>query len=221
VNAVQGELSELATRNLDVGLWLSTVTSLGVAVFLSALLAYHPSEFRRATTREELEQPKSMVLYGLVGCLVGHVVHGSPSLALVIFGLGGLMRFRTDGGAAKGTARLILCALVGVCVGLHAYAVALLATACAWAVIWWLERSRVGHLQVLGVEVANMPATSDAYRRVLQGLGCRIVGETRSPNRGEIQIVFVLSSGLSSDVLEKSAEGMTPEVRATPAWTLG
>jgi hypothetical protein len=204
----------------DVALYGQTALVLVLAVILAAVLAYHPSTLRKATTRDDIEQPKTMILYGLVGALVGHVVHVNPSMALVIFGIGGLMRFRTDVGEAKDTGRLILSALVGICVGLQSYLVALLATVFGWVIVWYLERRSVGSVQLLGVEIAKMPLASAAYRALLQSLGCRVVGETRSPNKGEVLMVFVTAPNVTLEILNRAGESLPIEVRATPAWEL-
>jgi hypothetical protein len=204
----------------DFALYGQTALVLVLAVSLAAVLAYHPSTLRKATTRDDIEQPKTMILYGLVGALVGHVVHVNQAMALVIFGIGGLMRFRTDVGEAKDTGRLILSAIVGICVGLQSYLVALLATLFGWAIVWYLERRSVGTVQLLGVEITKMPATSTAYRKLLLTLGCRVVGETRSSNKGEVTLVFVTAPNINLETLNQAGELLPLEVRATPAWEL-
>jgi len=204
----------------DFELYGQTAIVLALAVSLAAVLAYHPSTLRKATTRDDIEQPKTMILYGLVGSLVGHVVHVNHSMALVIFGIGGLMRFRTDVGEAKDTGRLILSAIVGICVGLQSYLVALLATVFGWIIVWYLERRSVGTVQLLGVEIAKMSTTSTAYRKLLQTLGCRVVGETRSSNKGEVTLVFVTAPNVSLETLNQAGDLLPLEARATAAWEL-
>jgi hypothetical protein len=104
---------------------------LGLALVLAAVIAYHPTLRSRASTLAEIEQPKTFMMYSMIGALIAIVVKVQPSMALVVFGIGGLMRFRTDVGQAKDTGRVILVTVVGLSCGLELYVVALLATALA------------------------------------------------------------------------------------------
>ena len=77
-------------------------------------------------------------------------------MALVVFGIGGLMRFRTDVGPAKDTGRVILTAVVGVCCGLKLLVVAVTATAFGWLLLWMLERDTFTRLLVKGVPAEGL-----------------------------------------------------------------
>ena len=68
-------------------------------------------------------------MYALVGAVTAKIVEANSAMAFVVFGIGGLMRFRTDVGPAKDTGRVILTAVVGVCCGLKLLVVAVRATA--------------------------------------------------------------------------------------------
>lgn len=201
-------------------LYVETLVVLLTAVLLGAALAYHPALRRKVASRADLEQPKTMVLYALVGALVGHIVSLNPTMALVIFGIGGLLRFRTIVGEAKDTGRVILAAIVGICCGLQTYLIAALATAFAWFIIWYLERQYIGSVQILGLETRQMAGASSAYRKLLGESGCRVVSEQRNPKKGEIEIVFRTSSGIDFEDLKLRAESIEEQQRGVPAWEL-
>ena len=55
---------------LDYGFIGQMLVVLGMAIALSASIAYHPSLRGKATTLEELEQPKTFIMYAMVGALI-------------------------------------------------------------------------------------------------------------------------------------------------------
>ncbi|MEE3231085.1 MAG: hypothetical protein VX272_08595, partial [Planctomycetota bacterium] len=89
-----------------------------LSIILAAVIAYHPSTRRKASNITEFEQPKTFLMYAMVGALIAQLVQTYPPMALVIFGIGGLLRFRTVVGEAKDTGRVILVTVVGLCCGL-------------------------------------------------------------------------------------------------------
>ncbi len=210
----------LVEQFTQLDLYAETLLVLLVAVVLAAVLAYHPSTRRKVTTRAELDQPKTMVLYGLVGALVGHVVLINEMMALVIFGIGGLLRFRTIVGEAKDTGRVILAAIVGICAGLQSFLIAVLATLFGFAIIWYLERQNVGSVQILGLETAGMQRASLSYRGLLRNAGCRVVGETRNPKKGLIELVFTAPRGVTVEQLEAASDTLEPLARGVTAWEI-
>src|SRR3954452_3105070 len=132
-----------------------------LAVLLGAVIAYHPTSRRKAATLEELEQPKTFIMYAMVGAVIGVIVSVYPVMGPVIFGIGGLLRFRTDVGPAKDTGRVILAVVVGVAAGLKLMMVAVFAAAFGWLLIWALERQPFGRLQVKGLVGSAIPRAAE------------------------------------------------------------
>src|SRR5262249_52946636 len=135
---------------LHAGLVLLTATLSGI------VLAFHPVYRGRSLTLEDIEQRKTVVLYSSVGALIAIICTVAPSMAFVIFGIGGLMRFRTNTGESKTTGHTIMGTLIGLCWGLGLQLVAVLATLYFWLMILVLEHVRVERLVVGGVETSNM-----------------------------------------------------------------
>ncbi len=202
----------------DPARYVHALIVLSVAVVLGAVLAYHPSLRRKIASRAELEQPKTMVMYALVGALVGHIVSVNQTMALVIFGIGGLLRFRTIVGEAKDTGRVILAAIVGICAGLQSYLIAVLATGFAWVIIWNLEQQVIGSVQILGLETRQMQAASSAYRALLSAAGCRVVSEQRNPKKGQVDLVFRGPARLDHEGLKSQAEALDDGCKGVAAW---
>lgn len=210
----------LQEQFLDVRLYAETLLVLLVAVALGSVLAYHPSLRRKVASRAELEQPKTMIMYALVGALVGHIVSLNPTMALVIFGIGGLLRFRTIIGEAKDTGRVILAAIVGICCGMQTYLIAVLATAAAWVIVWQLERQLIGAVQILGLSIPQMEAASRAYRKLLADATCVVVSEQRNAKKGEVGLVFRAPPSVTVEQLMERTRGLDEAERGVAAWEI-
>lgn len=112
-----------------------TIALLGTTVMIAAI-AYHPVMLATRRTRLDFDAPRDLFVYALIGMVVGFLImHHGYLIGFVLFGLGGLLRFKSDGGSAD-TMRLILVTLIGLCVGLDLPVVALITSASAWAVIY-------------------------------------------------------------------------------------
>jgi hypothetical protein len=198
--------------------WLYVFTSLFVAAALSAVLAYHPKTHGKALTLEEVDQPKIFLMYSLVGALIGQICESSQYMAYVIFGLGGLYRFRTDVGPARDTGRLILATLIGVLCGLMKFVPAVVATGFGWVLIYFLE-SRVTHrLMIKGVEAAVLQQAADAYREVLVDNHITILSEKKNVVKKQIAFVFKAPGEFDPDQLEQLFKDIPPKLQGAIDW---
>jgi uncharacterized membrane protein YhiD involved in acid resistance len=192
-----------------------------LAAGLGAVIAYHPRARAKASTLTELEQPKTFIFYALVGAVIAQVVEANSSMALVVFGIGGLMRFRTDVGPAKDTGKVILTAVIGVCCGLKLLVVAVTATAFGWLLIWVLERETFTRLLVKGVPADALAASAEAYRKALLEAGCRILGERKKVIEGQVTFVFSTPNEFDRERFEQQAMTAVPApLRGAVDWDL-
>lgn len=182
-----------------------------LAAALAAIIAYHPRTREKAATLPELEQPKTFILYALVGAVIARIVEANSAMALVVFGIGGLMRFRTDVGPAKDTGRVILTAVVGVCCGLKLLVVAVTATAFGWVLLWLLERETFTRLLVKGLPPDAVVPSADVYRRILVQSGCRIFGERKKFVEGQVAFVFAAPDPFDREIFEERLMLSIPE----------
>jgi hypothetical protein len=190
-----------------------------LAAGLGALIAYHPRTRAKASTLTELEQPKTFIFYALVGAVIAKVVEANSSMALVVFGIGGLMRFRTDVGPAKDTGRVILTAVVGVCCGLKLLVVAVTATVFGWALIWVLERDTFTRLLVKGVPADALAVSAETYRKLLLEAGCRVRGERKKVIEGQIAFVFSTPTQFDRERFEQQMVAVVPaNLRGAVDW---
>jgi hypothetical protein len=191
---------------------------LALAIALAALIAFHPTLRGRASTLEEIEQPKTFIMYSMVGALIAIIVKVQPSMALVVFGIGGLMRFRTEVGLAKDTGRVILVTVIGLSCGLELYVVAVLATLLAWVLIFALDSRSVECLLVQGLDKDTVQRASEAHLAALRQLGCTIVGEEKRVKKGSVAILYRAPRGVGRSEVEAKLALIPERERGTSGW---
>jgi hypothetical protein len=199
-------------------LYLHYLLVLVLASLSGVLLAFHPVQRGRAITLEVLEQRKTMIIYSVVGALIAIICTVSPSMAFVIFGIGGLMRFRTDVGASKNTGHTIMSTLIGLCWGLHLELVAVLATVFSWITIFIMEGSPVRQVTVGGVAVTEMSRSADAYREAIARAGCRVLGHTKDFKRLQMLFVFRMPNRDAFELVTREVAALPDALRGTPDW---
>ena len=190
---------------------------IGVAIAAGAVLAYHP--FRRKKSLEDLDQPKTTIIYTVVGALVAIVVAAMPEMGLAVFGIGGLMRFRTDVGAAKETGRVILATLLGLACGLELWIVVILGAGIAWVLIAVLDYRVSMRMVVRGVKPEVIPQVAAEYGLAVAALGCRVSHPRRNPLKGQVSFVIRARRGLEQEDIESACQSKVPvELRGTLDW---
>ena len=188
------------------------------ATISGMILAYHPVYRNRPSTMESIELAKTLLIYTVVGALIAIICTVNPSMSFVIFGIGGLMRFRTQLGASKSTGHAIMGTLVGLCWGLGLEMVAVLATVYFWFMIWVLERNNIVTLEVGGVKVADMSQSTEAYRNAFIKSGCKLLSHSKRFKKLEMSFLFKMPKKVSMDQVATEVEKIEDRFRGTPAW---
>ena len=99
---------------------LSFVLDAITTLILAAAIAHHPVRLRAPLTLESVALPRLFYLYALVGMAVGFLVvnHGYV-IGFVVFGIGSLLRFRSNMDDPVDTVEMILVTVLGLCVGMN------------------------------------------------------------------------------------------------------
>ena len=121
----------------------SLLLGLAVSAICGLAIAWHPRRSGKGDPVEDLEQRNTLIVLAMVGAIVSELVRVEPTMALVIFGIGGLIRFRTVLDNPKVTGKAIMVVVVGLAAGLGELAMAVFFTVFAWLLIFWLD-SNVG-----------------------------------------------------------------------------
>src|SRR5690242_4397713 len=207
---------------LDVPYMVESFLALTLAVLLGMVIAFHPTTQRTVDTREEAELPKVHIMYALIGAVIGVIVlkYGMV-IGFVIFGLGGLMRFRSTTGSTRDTGRLIIVTLIGLIVGLNLPQFAVLATAFAWVLIYIFDGHPVCSLEVSEIPKGRLADASAQYRRVLDALKCSLISESKSHNKSRIEYVFRMPRRTTQAEVHQALCAQVPaELRGEIDWQI-
>ncbi len=205
---------------LDTEALIQSFAALVLATFLGAVIGFHPTTRRSIDTREEAELPKVSIMYALIGAVIGEIVlEYGIVVGFVIFGLGGLMRFRTEASSTRDTGRLIVVTLIGLIAGLNLPHFAVLATAFAWTLIFLLEGRPVCQLEVHEIPKGRVADAAQAYRKVLAELGCTLINEDKSFSKSRIDYVFRAPRNAGQEELHQALCARVPaDVRGEIDW---
>ncbi len=205
---------------LDTEALFQSFLALMLAIFLGAVIAFHPTTARTVDTREEAELPKVLIMYALVGAVVGEIVlEYGMVVGFVIFGLGGLMRFRTDASSTRDTGRLIIVTLVGLIAGLNLPHFAIMATVFAWLLIYVFDGHPVCELQVHEIPKGKVKEAAAAYSAVLAQLGCTIISEDKGFSKSRLTYVVRAPRNKTQKQLTAAlCEEVPAEIRGEIDW---
>jgi len=181
----------------------SYLISLAVALILATFIAFHPQTYGNRKSLSDIEAPKTLIFYAMIGSLVGATVADyGPELGFIFFGLGGLMRFRTNSGTTVQTGRLILVALIGLCCGLKMLYIASFSTLVVWILIYILERKALYHIEIKKIDDKLFPKSVTAYRQALEKQKCKIIIENKNLAKSKVEFIFSSPSQLDRDEIE-------------------
>ena len=181
----------------------SYLISLCVALILAITIAFHPQTYGKRNSISDLEAPKTLIFYALIGSLVGATVADyGPQLGFIFFGLGGLMRFRTNSGTSMQTGRLILVALIGLCCGLKMLYIAAVSTLVIWILIYLLERKTLYHIEIKKIDDKLFLESVAAYRQVLLKHKCKILIENKNIAKSRVEFIFSSPPRLNRSEIE-------------------
>jgi hypothetical protein len=201
---------------------LTTFFNLTLATVLGAVIGFHPRSVQTADTLKEVEAPKVDIMYAMIGALIGiMVVKYGLVIGFVLFGIGGLIRFRTVMRSANLTGHVILATLVGLSCGLDLPHVAVVATLFGWVLIYLLEWNITYCISVRGLPEDHLLESVDAYRRVLENGGCKIIGETKRPGKGRVSFIFRTGAQENQNAIHDLLEtGVDPALRGMVDWEI-
>lgn len=175
---------------LDYSYMLESLAALLLSTVLGALIAFHPTTLRMVDTIEEAELPKVQIMCALIGAIVGVIVlEYGLVVGFVVFGLGGLMRFRTETATTRDMSRLIIVTLIGLICGLNLPHFAVLAAVYAWVVIYF-DSHPIYCLEVHEIPKGRLAEAAAAYRAAFTELGCKLISENKSFVKRRIDYVI-------------------------------
>ncbi len=205
---------------LDWAFMLKSLGALALATALGALIAFHPMTRGTVDTLEEAELPKVTIMYAVVGAVIGvAVLEFGMVIGFVVFGIGGLMRFRTDTASTRDTGRLILVTLLGLICGLDLPHFAVLAAAFAFVLIAVFDAQPICRVVVKELPEGGVSQAAEAYRTKLAACGCKIVSERKSFSKQRVEFVFRTPRNGARERIHAELALLTPvELRGEVDW---
>jgi hypothetical protein len=217
-----GSLGEGWRGFTDLGFLLNAFLTLTLAAVLGAAIAYHPKHVQTADTLEEIEAPKVFITYAVIGALIGiMVVKYGMVVGFVLFGIGGLIRFRTVLRSASLTGHVIFVTLIGLSCGLDLPHVAVLATVFGFALIYILNARITYRINIRALPAESILASAAAYRAVLEQQGCTIMNEKKNPEKSRITFIFHSANGIKLETLENEfARNIDANLKGALDWEI-
>ena len=164
-----------------------------VTLLLTAAIAYHPIIRADRNNIRDLDLPVSLFVYGMIGMVVGFlVIHHGYLIGFVIFGIGGLLRFRSSGESPRETVRMILVTVIGLCVGLDVPPMAVLITAVAWTIFYVFGRMAHHSVELKFVDAKRSEEGIRQVKDLLTRFGARVVKVNRGRFKASAEIVFTI-----------------------------
>ena len=204
----------------EVEFLINALLTLTLAAVLGLVIGYHPKIVRATDTLEEVRVPKVYTMYAVIGAIIGiMVLKYGLVVGLVVFGIGGLIRFRTDLRSASLTGQVILVTLIGLSCGLNLPHVAVLATAFGFVLIYVLDARATYRIEIQGIRADRITAAAAAYRGLLEQQGCRIMSEKKSPGKERVAFIFRGAHTVTRQALEELFEAkIDASLRGSVDW---
>jgi hypothetical protein len=207
---------------LDTRFILNSLGILLLATTLGALIGYHPATKRTIDKLHEADMPHVYVMYAVIGAIIGVAVREFGTVVgVVVFGIGGLIRFRSSTDSTRDTVRLIIVTLAGLIAGLGLLHFAVMITLFAFVLIYFFDTSPPHRIKIEGLPKGRTVDCAEAYRSILKGLGCSIISEHRSAEKERIEFVFRLPRRSTRQRLEAELRGIATELRGDVDWEVG
>jgi hypothetical protein len=207
---------------LDLRFIENAVGILVLAAMLGALIGYHPATRRTIDKLHEADMPHVFVMYAVIGAVIGVAVREFGTVVgVVVFGIGGLIRFRSSTDSTRDTVRLIIVTLVGLIAGLGLLHFAVIITLFAFGLIYLFDSSPPFRIRIEGLPKERAADCADAYRGMLKEHGGKIIAEHRSVEKARIEFVFRLSRRKTRGGVEAALKNIAADLRGEVDWEVG
>jgi hypothetical protein len=216
----QGPLTAVGWAGFrDTQFMANSFGALLLAIVLGAVIGYHPTPPRTVDRLQEADMPKVYIMYAFIGAVIGVTVREfGMVIGFVVFGIGGLMRFRTDTDSTRDTGRLIVVTLAGLIAGLGLPHFAVLTTVFAFVLIYAFDSNPVCRVKIEQLPADRIAESADVYRAVLQRQGCKIITEHKSGPKGRVEFVFRMPRRGRRDALHTALCGAPLDPRGEIDW---
>ena len=173
------------------------------AILLAAILTWSTNRLSGERVQRVVESDAMLLLLGVIGVTVAELVTILPAMALVIFGIGGLIRFRTTFGDTSLTGKGIIIVIIGLACGLGQIAMACFVTFVAWLILTMLESRAVCRIRVESDQLDHIDedAVRNALLAVTREAKIRIRSIETLPVSGRLEIYLTVPARMTSSAV--------------------
>ncbi len=186
------------------------VIGLVLSIVLSLVLAVHPRRSTRLDPLSDLEERKTLILLGMVGAVVAELVTVDSTMALVIFGIGGLIRFRTVLRNPKITGKAILVVLIGLACGLGEFATAIFVTAFSWGLIVWLDSHLSARIKIRVHPKVDLAEAHSIVLNYFHTHSCRVKAINKVEAKHQITALVYIATNADPKAMEAEIKAALP-----------
>jgi hypothetical protein len=139
-------------------------------------------------------------------------------IGVVVFGIGGLIRFRSDAGSTRDTGRLIAVTLSGLIAGLGLPHFAVITTLFAFVLIYWFDARPICRVKIDELPTGRLGECAGVYRGVLEAHRCRIISERKTFSKDRVEFVFRMPRADTREGLHAALCDVPADVRGELDW---
>jgi uncharacterized membrane protein YhiD involved in acid resistance len=206
---------------LDGHFMFDSLAALLLATLLGAAIGYHPKMRRTVDSLTEADMPKVYIMYAFIGAVIGVTVREfGMVIGVVVFGIGGLIRFRSTTDSTRDTARLIVVTLVGLVTGIGLPHLAAITALFTFVLIWLFDSSPACRVRVDALPQARLAECAKIYREALASQGCKIISEQSYSSKGRVDFVIRLPGKATRESVNGALGALPPDVCGDIDWQI-
>ena len=195
---------------------LPLVVNVLLAILLMLPFIYGQQRYGRFNSLARINEQKALVLYAAVSAAIAVLVLEHPATALVVFGMGGLLRFRTKV-AEGGTGRGVYMVVIGLACGLSLYALAVTLTVVGYMIMWRQAIQVPLELTIKKLSPERLEDSMQAYTAALEEYGGRVAATRTSFAGDQFTLVLVLPRRVALHKMNESFKlKISPELQGEP-----
>jgi hypothetical protein len=191
--------------------FLPLVVNMLLAVLLMLPLIYGQHKLGRLDSLGRIDEQKALVTFAAVSAAVAVLVLEHPAMSLVIFGMGGLLRFRTPTKSERGTGRAVFAVVIGLACGLSLYALAVTLTILGYVAMVSMERRSTLELTIKKLSPERLKESMAAYSAVIKEHGGRIVSTRTGAVEDQFTMVLLVPRGVSLQEMNERLKLEVPD----------
>lgn len=195
------------------------VLGLGSSIVVALALTSTPRRANRFDPVAQAEQRKATVICALIGCIAAELVQASEQfllgaeIALVLFGIGGLVRFRTLFDDAGQTGVAIVATVLGLACGMSEYSLVALSLAVVFLVNWWMHSTAIVQVRVKVRKNVDLAQVQAAVTGILQQRSFSVLRETPDTEERTLEVHARTAADFDTDSLVQAIKDAVPGSR--------